>query len=151
MSEQIIDSLKEWFEKEWLYERHLTAELIKDKDAFARMHFEVKGQGKGYDAADDILNAGKVQDQIYNNILPALKDEALRQGTVFGLFVTPEEFADDMLRGLNPNDKSTWNEILQRYGLTDFKGTIDELIEYIKETTSTNSLLLERGRPGFPF
>ena len=112
---------------------------IKDKDAFARMHFEVRGQGKGYDAADDILNAGKVQDQIYNNILPALKDEALRQGTVFGLFVTPEEFADDMLRGLNPNDKSTWDEILQRYGLTDFKGTIDELKEYIKETLRTGS------------
>ena len=36
MSEQIIDSLKEWFEKEWLYERHLTAELIKDKDAFQK-------------------------------------------------------------------------------------------------------------------
>ena len=36
MSEQIIDSLKEWFEKEWLYERHLTAELIKDKEAFQK-------------------------------------------------------------------------------------------------------------------
>jgi hypothetical protein len=34
MSEQIIDSLKEWFENEWLYERHLTSELIKDKEAF---------------------------------------------------------------------------------------------------------------------
>ena len=36
MSEQIIDSLKEWFEKEWLYERHLTTELIKDKDSFQK-------------------------------------------------------------------------------------------------------------------
>jgi hypothetical protein len=112
---------------------------INDKAAFARMHFEVKGQGKGYDAADDILNAGKVQDQIYNNILPALKDEALKQGTVFGLFVTPEEFADDMLRGLDPNDKSTWNEVLQRYGLTDFKGTVEELKQYISETLRTGS------------
>ena len=112
---------------------------INDKAAFARMHFEVKGQGKGYDAADDILNAGKVQDQIYNNILPALKDEALKQGTVFGLFVTPEEFADDMLRGLDPNDKSTWNEVLQRYGLTDFKGTVEELKQYVAETLRTGS------------
>jgi len=112
---------------------------INDKAAFARMHFEVRGQGKGYDAADDILNAGKVQDQIYNNILPVLKDEALKQGTVFGLFVTPEEFADDMLRGLDPNDKSTWNEVLQRYGLTDFKGTVEELKQYISETLRTGS------------
>ena len=112
---------------------------INDKAAFARMHFEVKGQGKGYDAADDILNTGKVQDQIYNNILPALKDEALKQGTVFGLFVTPEEFADDMLRGLDPNDKDTWNEVLQRYGLTDFKGTVEELKKYVAETLRTGS------------
>jgi hypothetical protein len=112
---------------------------INDKAAFARMHFEVKGQGKGYDAADDILNASKVQDQIYNNILPALKDEALKQGTVFGLFVTPEEFADDMLRGLDPNDKSTWNEVLQRYGLTDFKGTVEELKQYVAEALRTGS------------
>jgi hypothetical protein len=112
---------------------------INDKAAFARMHFEVKGQGKGYDAADDILNASKVQDQIYSTILPALKDEALKQGTVFGLFVTPEEFADDMLRGLDPNDKSTWNEVLQRYGLTDFKGTVEELKQYVAETLRTGS------------
>jgi hypothetical protein len=112
---------------------------INDKAAFARMHFEVKGQGKGYDAADDILNAGKVQDEIYGNILPALKDEALKQGTVFGLFVTPEEFADDMLRGLDPNDKSTWNEVLKQYGLTDFKGTVEELKKYVAETLRTGS------------
>ena len=112
---------------------------INDKAAFARMHFEVKGQGKGYDAADDILNASKVQDQIYSTILPALKDEALKQGNVFGLFVTPEEFADDMLRGLDPNDKSTWDEVLQRYGLTDFKGTVEELKQYVAETLRTGS------------
>jgi hypothetical protein len=51
---------------------------IEDKDAFARMHFQVKGQGKGYDPADDILNASKVSDYIYTQILPALKEEALK-------------------------------------------------------------------------
>jgi hypothetical protein len=112
---------------------------LNDKDAFARIHFQVKGQGRGYDGADDILNAGKVRDQIYNNILPALKEEALRQGSVFGQFVTPEEFADEMLRGLDPDDKSTWQEVLQRYGLTDFKGTVDELKQYVVETLRTGS------------
>jgi hypothetical protein len=44
MSEQIIDSLKEWFEKEWLYERHLTSELMKDKESFQRgcEYFDLK-------------------------------------------------------------------------------------------------------------
>ena len=110
-----------------------------DKAAFARMHFEVKGQGRGYDAAEDILNAGKVSDQIYNNILPALKEEALKQGTVFGLFTTPEEFADKMLKGLDPNDKTQWQEVLKRYGLTDFKGNLEELKQYITDTLRTGS------------
>lgn len=112
---------------------------IKNKKDFARMHFQVKGQGLGYDAADDILNAGKIQTEIYDRILPALKDEALKQGSVFGQFITPEEFADEMLKGLDPSDKSTWDEVLQRYGLTDFKGTVEELKEYIKQTLRTGS------------
>jgi len=112
---------------------------VNDKDAFARMHFEVKGQGQGYDAADDILNPGKIQDEIYDNILPALKEEALKNQTVFGQFVTPEEFADEVLQGLDPGDKTAWEETLQRYGLTDFKGTVDELKEYIVETLRTGS------------
>ncbi len=112
---------------------------VNDKDAFARMHFQVKGQGLGYDAAEDILNAGKVQSEIYDRILPVLKEEALKQGSIFGQFITPEEFADEMLKGLDPTDKSTWEEVLQRYGLTNFKGTVDELKEYIKETLRTGS------------
>jgi hypothetical protein len=35
-NKKIIDSLKSWFEKEWLFERHLTSELMKDKEAFRR-------------------------------------------------------------------------------------------------------------------
>jgi len=112
---------------------------IEDKDAFARMHFQVKGQGKGYDPADDILNTSKVSDYIYTQILPALKEEALKSGSVFGQFITPDEFADEMLQGLDPNDKGTWDEVLKRYGIDNFKGTIDELKEYVKETLRTGS------------
>lgn len=112
---------------------------IEDKDAFARMHFQVKGQGKGYDPADDILNASKVSDYIYTQILPALKEEALKSGSVFGQFITPDEFADEMLRGLDPNDKRTWDEVLKRYGMDNFKGSIDELKDYVKETLRTGS------------
>lgn len=112
---------------------------IEDKDAFARMHFQVKGQGKGYDPADDILNTSKVSDYIYTQILPALKEEALKSGSVFGQFITPDEFADSMLEGLDPNDKTTWDEVLKRYGIDNFKGSIDELKEYVKETLRTGS------------
>ena len=100
---------------------------VNDKDAFARMHFQVKGQGQGYDAAEDILNAGKVTDEIYKNILPALNKEAITQGSVFGQFITPESFADQMTKGLTPGDSAKWDEVLKINGLTGFKGTLDEL------------------------
>ena len=91
------------------------------------MHFQVKGQGQGYDAAEDILNAGKVTDEIYKNILPALNKEAITQGSVFGQFITPESFADQMTKGLNAGDSAKWDEVLKINGLTGFKGTLDEL------------------------
>jgi len=112
---------------------------VNDKDAFARIHFQVKGQGQGYDGADDIVNASKIQDEIYNNILPALSKEAKDLGSVFGIFTTPEEFADDVLEGVDPTDKEAWDKVLKANGLEDFKGTIEELKEQIKETLRTGS------------
>jgi hypothetical protein len=112
---------------------------LKDKEAFAKVHFQVKGQGRGYDGAEDILNAGKVQDEIYSKILPAIKEEALKQSTVFSQFVTPEEFTEELLKGLDPGDKNSWSEVLQRYGMTDFKGTVEELKDYVVETLRTGS------------
>lgn len=112
---------------------------VNDKDAFARIHFQVKGQGQGYDGADDIVNASKIQDEIYKNILPALSKEAKDLGSVFGIFTTPEEFADDVLEGVDPTDKEAWDKVLKANGLEDFKGTIDELKEEIKEALRTGS------------
>lgn len=112
---------------------------INNKEDFARIHFQVKGQGKGYDGADDIVNASKVKDEIYNKIIPALKLESDKQGSVFGIFTTPEEFADEILKGLNPEDTVAWDEVLKRFGLNNFKGTLDELKQYIQETLRTGS------------
>jgi hypothetical protein len=123
----------------WAQQAYRFGVNVNDKDAFARMHFQVKGQGKGYDAADDILNASKVSSQIYDVILPALKEEVLKQGTIFGQFIKPEEFADEMLKGLDPNNKGTWQEVLDQYGLSEFKGDINGLRTYIIEALQTGS------------
>ena len=123
----------------WAQQAYRFGVDVNDKEAFARMHFQVKGQGKGYDGAEDILNAGKVQDEIFNNILPALKAEALKQGSIFGKFVTPDEFADEVLRGIDPTDNEAWNEVLEQYGLTGVKGSVEEIKEYIKEALRTGS------------
>lgn len=123
----------------WAQQAYRFGVDVNDKDAFARMHFQVRGQGKGYDAADDILNASKVSSQIYDVILPALKEEVLKQGTIFGQFIKPEEFADEMLKGLDPNNKGTWQEVLDQYGLSEFKGDINGLRTYIIEALQTGS------------
>jgi hypothetical protein len=112
---------------------------VNDKDSFARIHFQVKGQSQGFDGADDIVNASKIQDEIYKNILPALSEKAKGLGSVFGIFATPEEFADKMLEGVDPSDKEAWDKILKANGLEDFKGTVDELKEQIKELLRTGS------------
>lgn len=117
-----------------------------DKEAFAKLHYQVKGRLQGYDAAEDILNAGKVEDEIYNKILPSLQEEALKQGSVFGQFITPESFAEQMTKGLDPTNKESWNKILEINGLTGFKGTLDELKEQISEALRGSSAAEVRAR-----
>ena len=113
---------------------------INNKAAFARMHFEVKGQSQGFDAADDITNASKIKDYLYQTVIPVMKEEAFKSDPVFGQFITPEEFADEVLRGLDPDQTpDAWKELLQRYGISEFAGTIDELKQYIVETLRTGS------------
>jgi len=129
-----LPSLGTW--KQQLYRFGVDAN---SKEQFAKMHFEIVGQGQGYDPAEDILNPTKIKDHIYTNILPNLSDEALKQGTIFGNFITPEEFADDMLRGLDPDDKNSWQEVLERYGLDSFEGTVEDLKEYVMSTLRTGS------------
>jgi len=112
---------------------------LNNKEQFARMHFQVKGQGLGYDPAEDTLTASKISDKILKDILPELKTKALEQGSIFGLFRTPDEFADKALEGIDLTDKANWDKVLKTYGIDDFQGTVDELKEYIKETLRTGS------------
>ena len=44
-----------------------------------------------------------------------------------------------MLKGLNPDDKKTWDEVLSKYGLTEFAGDINQLKDYITEALRTGS------------
>jgi len=123
----------------WYQQAYRFGVDINDKASFARMHFETQGQGKGFDAAKDILNAGAVQDYISKNITPALKDYISKNPGGFSKFVLPEEFADALLKGVNPADKTQWETVLKKIGLSDFKGTLDELKEYITQTFRTGS------------
>jgi len=114
---------------------------VNDKQQFAQLHYQVKGKNPNYkfDPAEDVINAGKVKDHIYKNILPKLVEEAGRQPTVFGQFIRPEEFAEDMIEGLDPNQPEEWNAALEQVGLADFQGTAVDLKNYIAENFRTGS------------
>ena len=120
---------------------------VNNKDQFAKLHFQVKGQhmkdangeSDPFDPAEDIVNYDKVKNLLYDNILPALETQTKNTRTVFGNFVRPEEFADDMLEGLDPNQPETWDEALKELGLEDFDGTLEDLKEYISSTLRTGS------------
>jgi hypothetical protein len=113
-----------------------------DKDAFAKLHFQVKGQAQGFDAAEDLWTPAKVQDYIYATILPAIKNQVDNM-SIFGEFLKPDEFTDNLLSSanVNPEDKSTWGEVLKTFGLDTFQGSYDELKSYISDTFKTVSAL----------
>ena len=114
---------------------------INNQDQFARLHYQVKGKLPDYkfDGAEDIVNVDKVKNLLYDNILPALEKEVKNTETIFGNFIRPEEFADDMLEGLDPNEPESWNAALEELGLDDFEGTLEDLKEYITSTLRTGS------------
>ena len=112
---------------------------VNNKDQFAKLHYQVKGQFEKFDPAEDIVNIDKVKNLLYDNILPALETQTENTRTIFGNFVRPEEFADDMLEGLDPNQPETWDEALKELGLEDFDGTLEDLKEYISSTLRTGS------------
>ena len=120
---------------------------VTSADQFARLHYQIKGQHENYkfDGAEDIMSPGKVKEMIYTQIFPALQDEVARQPHVFGQFIRPEEFADDVLEGIDPNVPDSWESALTgsdgKSLIEGFTGSFDELKQYIVDGMSGNSAL----------
>lgn len=116
---------------------------VNNKEQFAKMHYEAKGrfQPTPFDPAEDIFNAYKISDRIYGKggILDAMKTKLGDNPNVFVNFIKPQEFADELLKGVDPTDNKTWEGILKAYGIEDFKGSLDELKDYIAESLRTGT------------
>ena len=56
----------------------------------------------------------------------------------FASFVTPEEYTDELLKGVMP-DSVEWKEILEKFDLEEFAGDFDELKKYIIDALRTSS------------
>jgi hypothetical protein len=110
------------------------------KDDFAQLHYWTLGQYKNYDPALDLLNTTIITDKAQNIIDTYLRDKAAAIDSPFGRFITPEEFADELLEGVDPYDEK-YDQILEDLGLEDFKGTLDDLKGYIIDIMRTGSAL----------
>ncbi len=129
------------FDTTWKAQAYRYGVDINNQDQFARLHYQVKGKLPDYkfDGAEDIVNVDKVKNLLYDNILPVLEKEVKNTKTIFGNFIRPEEFADDMIEGLDPNEPESWNKALEELGLEDFDGTLEDLKEFITSTLRTGS------------
>lgn len=125
-----------------------------DRDAFARMHYQVKGSKGVTDPRDsnktfmfrpalNVADPERIKRYIYYEVMPMLEEEATDIGTVFGQFVTPEEFADDVLSTYNLENKEELEELLKQYGLEDI-GDMGELRDQLIEVISTNDAIAIR-------
>ena len=119
-----------WTWNQWAYYYGLD---VNNKDQFAKLHYQVKGAKEGFDPAKDLITLKDANDYIQNTILPEIADEKLNIGDITFLnFVTPEEFADNLLEGIDPlTHKEEWDKLLKTLGLDTKEMGIEEVKEYI--------------------
>jgi hypothetical protein len=112
---------------------------LNDKAQFAKLHYQVYGRQQGFDPARDKLSFNAAQSFIDNDILPTIANEKLKlSGVSFLNFVTPREYADKMLEGIDPiENKPEWEKVLQSMGLSGKEMGLEELKTYIEEAFQT--------------
>ena len=111
-----------------------------NKDDFARLHYQVKGLGQDFDPAEDIVTIDDAKAYINNVVVPEIEKADLKIGKQpFLQFTTPEEFAEELLEAINPEEnKEEWNRILEMYGLDPLSASLEEVKDYIIEAVRTN-------------
>ena len=111
---------------------------INDKKQFAKLHYQVAGQGK-YDPAKDIVSYSTVNEYFNDVLLPMVAEEKISlDDAAFMQFVTPEEFASALLEGIDPTEnEEEWKKVLEQFGIDDLDASLDEVKQYIKEAFET--------------
>ena len=84
---------------------------IKDKDQFAKLHYELYGKNNNFDGAKDAVSKDVVKNYIKDVLVPTLKEADIDMSTnAFKDYVSPEEFADGILSDLT-GDRS-WDQYM---------------------------------------
>tara|TARA_E500000318_G_C3566336_1_gene215803 strand:- start:602 stop:4348 length:3747 start_codon:yes stop_codon:yes gene_type:complete len=128
----------------WAQQAYRYGYDLNNAEDFAKLHFDLLGYKTGdgnynFDPAEDYFNATSIQDFLDGKLVQVLTDRATQVNSVFGRFITPEEFADEFLIGLDPANAEEYEKALKEVGLEGFKGTLDELKEYIVQNIRTGT------------
>jgi hypothetical protein len=128
----------DWTWNQWAYYYGLDP---KDKNQFAKLHYQVKGASEGFDPAKDVITLKDAEDYIQGTILPEITNEKLNIGDISFLnFVTPEEYADKLLEGISPEaQKEEWDKLLETLGLSEAEMGIQEVKQYIIDAFRTGA------------
>jgi len=125
----------------WKQEAYRYGIDLNNKDQFARLHYQVKGTAQGYDAAKDVITLEDASNYISNTIIPAVIDKQISLNDAqFLKLVTPEEFANKVLEGVDPTlQKEEWQKVLNQFGIKDAGQGVEEVKNYIIEAIRTGS------------
>ena len=108
-------------------------------DDFARLHYQTLGQVYAFDPAEDVVTEQDVQEAMDAFIAEAGENYEKGGKIPFLDFVTPAQFADAILQGVNPlENKEDWQKILEAYGL-DETATLSEVRKFIEDSLRTGA------------
>jgi hypothetical protein len=145
----------------WLQQAYNYGVDLNDKAAFAQLHYQLVGLNAPkldsdgqivrnadgtpeidkFDAAPDVYAPGVAQAYIAQVLTPYLIDKANKIGSVFGQFVKPADYVEEVLKAVNlPENKEQWSKILQSNGL-DPNASLTELKNTLVNALSQDSTI----------
>lgn len=121
---------------QWAYKYGLDP---RNKDQFAKLHYEVVGKGKGYDPSSDKPTVADLYNYMDKELSPYLAEAKEAFGDdVFLQFMTPDQLADELVRNIDPlKTPEQWEETLKRYNIEGTNKTVAEVKDLILEATRT--------------
>ena len=132
---------------------------VNNKAAFAQLHYQLVGQSapekdangniirnpdgspsiQRFDPAPDVYAPQVAKLYITQILTPYLIDQANKIGSVFGQFIKPTDYVDEVLKAVNlPQNKDQWNTILQNYGI-DPNASLTEIRNTLVDALSQDS------------
>ena len=145
----------------WLQQAYNYGVDINNKAVFAQLHYQLVGLNapeldangnfvrdssgqvarKAYDAAPDVYAPQIAKTYITQILTPYLIDKANKIGSVFGEFVKPSDYVDEVLKAVNlPQNKEQWANILKSSGL-DPNASLTELKNTLVDALSQDSTI----------